>query len=383
MLQNLVIIGSGLAGYMLAKEWRKLDNKSPLTIITASEGNFYSKPLLSTSLTQQKTPDMLAMKSSKDMEQELNAIIHNNSVVEEIDLKRRVISFNDDEILFSHCVLATGANKIAPPLKGDAVSDIQSVNNLQDYSKFRAWLKDKKHIAILGAGLVGCEFANDLINVGIKVDIIAPETHALASLVPEPIGNQLVNALANKGVTWHLGRLAKAVNKNNNQYEVLLSDKSTVMVDGVMSAIGLKPNLGLAELAGIKTNRGIQVNRYLQTNEKNIFAVGDCAEVDGEVRQYVAPLLQCARALAKVLAGAGEPVHYPTMPVVIKTPACPVVSSPPPINVAGDWHFEGEGSHLKALYYDEQGQLRGFALVGDKVRDKMPLAKQLPLVFAE
>ncbi len=57
----LIIIGSGLAGYMLAKELRKLDAQMPLIIITADDGAFYSKPLLSTALTQQKTPEQLVV----------------------------------------------------------------------------------------------------------------------------------------------------------------------------------------------------------------------------------------------------------------------------------------------------------------------------------
>ncbi len=381
MIQHLVIIGSGLAGYMLAKEFRKLDKESKLTVITSGDGSFYSKPLLSTALTSNKSAASLAVMTAEKMATQLDAQVLVNCCVNELDLKHREIVTTTGNIEFSHLVLACGAEKISVPLKGNALDDIYSVNNLEEYAGFREWLVDKKHLAILGSGLVGCEFANDLINSGHSVDIIAPDQYPLASFVPKPIGDLLRQAFAGHGVTWHLDRFANEVNRVDAGYAVTLSDGSCVTVDGVFSAVGLRPDIHLAKAAGLAVNKGIVVNRWLQTSESNVFALGDCAEVAGEIKQYVAPLLQCARALAKVLAGEKEPVHYPCMPVVIKTPTCPVVALPPPVGLAGEWHVEGEGDHLRALFFDEEGQLRGFALIGDKVRDKLELAKQLPVVF--
>lgn len=379
--QPIVIIGSGLAGYMLAKEFRKLDTETPLIIITESTGEFYSKPLLSTALTQNKTADTLAMFTAQEMQEQLNAKIYTQATVESIDIKHREVIIKNKKIDFSQLILACGAKTIDPPLKGNAVQAIHQVNNLQDYRQFRQWLEGKKRIAVLGAGLVGCEFANDLVNAGFDVDVIAPESYPLSNLIPEPIAGQLILSLQEKGVDWHLGHLAVAVDQLGAAYQITLSNGDTVQADGVVSAIGLRPALSLAKSAGLKTNRGICVNRFLQTSEPNIFALGDCAEVAGQVKFYVAPLLQCARALAKILTGGQEPVHYPAMPVVIKTPACPIVTSPPPVDVKGEWHIEGDAAHLRALFHDQAGQLRGFSLIGDKIRDKMPLAKQLPLVF--
>lgn len=370
MTQPIVIIGTGLAGYMLAKEFRKLDTAARLEIYTLDGGEFYSKPLLSTALTNNKTADMLAVNDVVTMAQQLDAKIHTHTAVKHLD-----------DLAFSKLILACGAKKITVPLQGDAINEIQSVNNLSEYREFRHWLENKKHIAILGAGLVGCEFANDLVNAGYKVDLIAPEQHPLARLVPNEIGFQLTQGLQDKKVTWHLGVLAKAVNRKKDGFVISLSDGSELCVDGVFSAVGLRPNTFLAEQSGIAVNQGIVVDRWLRTSQSNVYALGDCAEVAGTVKMYVAPILQCARALAAILAGGEEPVHYPSMPVVIKTPACPIVASPPPLGVEGEWHFEGDPGHKAGLFYDHSGSLRGFALVGEKVRDRMELAKKLPLVF--
>ena len=380
----LAIIGSGLAGYMLAKEWRKLDTVSPLVIITADDGAFYSKPLLSTALTQQKTAEQLVVATAEIQAQELNAKIIVLSTVTAIDpIANTITTSNHGTLEFSRLVMACGAEVVAPKLAGDAVLTVQTVNDLCDYRRFRQWLSDKRRLAILGSGLVGCEFANDLANAGYSVTLIAPDPHPLATVLPPVVGRLLQEQLAQLGVIWQLGHCAAAVNQRGSQIIITLSDGQEICADGVFSAIGLRPRIQLARDAGIMVNRGIVVNRWLQTNFSHIFALGDCAEMEGLVQMYVAPLLQGARALAKILAGGREPVHYPVMPIVVKTPVLPLVFTAPPAHILGEWHVEGEGHHLRALFHDQSGQLRGFALAGDKIRDKLPLAKQLPLVLSD
>lgn len=379
----LVIIGSGLAGYMLAKEWRKLDANTPLTIVTADDGAFYSKPLLSTALTQQKNPEQLIITNANTLSQELNAKIICYTEVKSIDAVNQTIFLNQELIKFSRLVLACGAEVIFPKINGNAAKEMLSVNSLTDYRLFRKKIAGKKKLAILGTGLVGCEFANDLVNAGFEVMSISPDPYPLASVLPQEVGLQLQQFLAAKGVQWRLNNLVSELNYQNEEFIFTLSDGQELKTAGVLSAIGLRPKTELAKKAGLIVNRGIVVNRFLQTNFSNIFALGDCAEVNGLVQMYVAPLLQCARALARTLAGSGEPVHYPAMPIVVKTPAFPLVFSPCPAGITGTWQITGEGHHLQALFYDVDSKLRGFVLAGDKVRDKISLAKQLPLVFKE
>lgn len=383
--QPIIIIGSGLAGYMLAKELRKLDAQTPLQIITASDGRFYSKPQLSTALTANKSADMLAVNTVEQMTKQLNAEIRTQTRVTKIDPDKKIIFLGEEQLPYEKLVLACGADVIKAPLIGNAVDKIYSVNDLEDYAVFRESLQSKKRIAILGAGLVGCEFANDLANVGHHVEIIAPATHPLETLLPFELGYVLQNALAENGVVWHLEQLATAVDHavDGEGFSLTLGYQQRLDVDIVLSAIGLKPHVELAESANLQIGRGILVNRYLQTSAPHIYALGDCAEVNGLVMLFVAPLLNCARALANTLTNKPTAVEYPAMPVVIKTPACPIVVCPPPRNLAGDWIISGIGRDLEALFYDEKKQLRGFALTGKAVAQRMILQKQLPSLFEE
>ena len=113
-----------------------------------------------------------------------------------------------------------------------------------------------------------------------------------------------------------------------------------------------------------------------------MYTLGDCAEVEGHVLVYVAPLSACARALGATLTGTPSAVHYPAMPVAIKTPACPVVVSPPPRDAAGEWIIEGSAPNLKATFRNAEGALLGYALTGEGVKEKAALTKELPAILS-
>jgi rubredoxin-NAD+ reductase len=377
MTLPVVIIGTGLAGYMLAKEIRKLDADVPLIILTANDGSFYSKPLLSTSLTAKRKVTQIPTADVATMSKQLNADIRVATTVKKINHEQKQIETLTDTIAYEKLVVATGASVISPPLLGDAVEEILSVNDLEDYGRFCEIITNKKRVAILGAGLVGCEFANDLTNTGHEVHVVDPAFFPLQRLLPEALGRIFEQALRENGLTWHFGKLVSEINKAENGYNLTLSHQEVLQVDAVMSAIGLRPNIELAKNSGVKTNYGILVDSYLQTSITDVYAMGDCAEVSGLVLFFVAPLLHCAAALAKTLTGNRTEVIYPVMPVVLKTPSCPIVIASPPRNVLGEWFVEGEGRDLRALYYDQHNNICGFALSGRKVIEKNELIKKV------
>lgn len=381
MSAPLVIIGSGLAGYNLAREWRKLDSDSELLIITADEGDFYSKPMLSNALAKHKPSAELPMADASKMASDLKATILTHTRVSAIDPTRQCVQTEQGETYsYSRLVLATGATPLHAPLQGNAVDQVRVVNDLADYAAFREAIIDQQHIAIIGPGLIGCEFANDLLTAGYQVTVIGPDVQPLGRLLPEAAGEFVYRALRDAGVNWKLQTVVNEVKHANEGYRLSLSDGSEVQADAVLMAIGLTPDLQLAKLANVKTNRGIVVDRFLQTSVANIYALGDCAEVAGLWLPYVLPLMNGARALAKTLVGEETAVSYPAMPVVVKTPACPVVVAPPPSGALGEWHISADDTGVRALF--KQGEvLLGMALVGEYVNDKLALSKLLPAVL--
>lgn len=380
-LAPIVVIGTGLAGYNLVKELRKLAPAQPVLMITADDGRNYSKPMLSTGFGKNKTAAELAMASAADMAEQLGIVIRTNTRVTHIDPKAHKVFIGEEPVLYSKLVLAWGADVIAPRVQGDAQERIFSINDLQDYSRFRMAAAGKKRVLIMGAGLIGCEYANDMTDGGFAVDVVAPCEQVMPSLLPTEAAAAVQRGLESLGVRFHLGPLVTRVDRDGDGVRATLSNGEVLAADLVVSAIGLRPRLELAVKAGLQTNQGVVVNRLLETSEPDIYALGDCAEVDGLVLLYVLPLMTAARALAKTLAGQPTPVSYGVMPVTVKTPVVPVVVSPPAAGSPGQWYIEADGNDVQAEFRDESGQLHGYALTGARVMNKVALNKALPALL--
>lgn len=382
-MDPVVIVGTGLAGYNLAKEYRKLDAERPLIMLTSDDGRNYSKPMLSTGFTKRKTAEELAMSDAATMAKQLNADIRCGVEVTAIDTQQQRLTLdNGSSLVYGELVLAWGADVFRPPLQGDGVDQVYTINDLMDYSRFRNAIEGKQKVVVIGGGLIGCEFANDLTNGGFSVEVVEPMGRCLPTLLPEEASAAVQQGLEAIGVSFVFGPYVTAVNQQAEKLLVTLSDGRDLDADIVISAIGLRPRIAVAQAAGIEVKRGITVNRQLATNVEHVYALGDCSEVEGNVMLYVLPLMAGARALAKTLAGTPTDVNYGPMPVAIKTPACPVVVAPAPQKAEGQWNVEVDGLNVKALFKNAEGALLGFALTGATTSEKNALAKQLPALLA-
>jgi len=381
---RVVIVGSGLAGYGLAREIRKHSDDTDITLITADGGEVYSKPLLSTGYTKQLSVEKLAIQSADQIAEQLSLNVKTRTRVASVDAAAKCVTTESGEqISYDDLVLALGAEVIRPPMGGDAADDVYSVNDLDDYARFQAAVTERnvKKVAIIGAGLIGCEFTNDLLNGGYQTESVDPMGWCLPTLLPEACGRAVQSALENMGAQFHFGPLATEVNRLGEGYRVSLNNGSHIDADIVLSAIGVRPRTELAQASGLDCGRGIKADRFLRTSDPNIYTLGDCAEVEGNVLVYVAPLSAAARALGATLTGTETAVVYPGMPVGIKTPACPVNVAAVPRDAEGDWHIEGDAPDLKATFRSPDGQLLGFALTGTMVKEKMALGKELPAIL--
>lgn len=367
-MEPVVIVGSGLAGYQSAREIRKLDAGVPLLLVSSDAGDFYSKPMLSNAFASGKTPESLVVKTAERMGEELGASIVNFSTVDAIFPENREISIGGKRLRYSKLVLALGADPIR--LHPEAIS----VNDLANYAKFRQSLAGKKRVAILGAGLVGCEFADDLSRAGFEVDLFDIASQPLGRLVTPECGQWIARAMS---VNWHLNAKVAKIEKGM----ILLEDGSRHEADIVLSAVGLRPRTRLAADAGIEIGRGIKVDRHLETSARDVYAIGDCMEIEGLVLPFVMPIMHASKVLAANLLGKRAALSYPAMPVVVKTPSCPAVVSPPNPGSSGAWHTEADDQGVKSLFVGEDGRLLGFALCGKAVAEKNSLSKDLPAML--
>ena len=435
-MNPIIIIGAGLAGWTTARELRKLDADTPLLLITADSGDFYAKPSLSNAFAQGRGPAQLVSTPAAAMAKAHSVTLLAHTTVQAINPEDRTISASQGQFSYSQLVLATGAQPIRLALAGDATQQVQAINSLDDFSVFHARLTGARsgesapelarpqvshhtnqraqHVLIMGAGLIGCEFANDLAAAGYQISVVDPCSGPIAALLPAPVSAQLAQALSGLGVNWHFGATVKSVSQaaiksnhasapagveaNPPAFQVELSNGQLVLVDAVLSAIGLRADTTLAQAAGLVCERAIVVDASLQTSQAHIYALGDGAQyaagswgkdgtapkadsatspdsaavAGGRTLPYVMPIMHAARALAATLAGTRTELAFPLMPVVIKTPALPIVVAPPAPGVLGAWHSPEPGLWQ---FMDAQGQARGFVLTGQQTARRSEQAK--------
>ena len=388
-------MGAGLAGWTTAREFRKLDTTMPVFLVTADSGDFYAKPSLSNAFAQGRLPAQLVSTPAAKMAETLNVTLLAHTRVEAIDTAAQTLSVRNagglQTLAFSSLVLATGAQAIRVPVQGDAADAVMSINSLDDFAAFHARLqagaqtpgRPQRQVLIMGAGLIGCEFANDLAQAGMRVRVVDPGPRPLAALLPPEASAALQTSLEALGVQFDFECTVRAVDQAAGQLQATLATGESVPADAVLSAIGLRADTALAQAAGLLVDRAIVVNTFLQTSAAHIYALGDCAQyasapsllsMHGSTLPYVMPIMSAARALAATLAGSPTALVFALMPVSVKTPALPLVVAAAQTGLAGHWAAAGEGIWH---WQDDAGQPRGFVLAGAQTSQRMAQAKLL------
>jgi rubredoxin-NAD+ reductase len=368
---------------------RKLDAQRPIVMISTDSADFYAKPTLSNALAQKRTAEQLVTTPAAKMAETLQLQLLPHTRVISLDTAARTLSYENatgqsHSLHYGDLVLATGADPIRLPMAGSAAAQVQSINHLQDLAQFHQTLgAAPKTVLVIGAGLIGCEFANDLLIGGYGVHVVDPSPRPLALLLPAGAGEQLQEALQSRGVLWHLGTTVHSLDTHaaTGRLQATLADGISMQVDAVLSAVGLRANTALASAAGIACERGIVVDAHLQTSAPHVYALGDCAQyasAGARVLPYVMPIMNAAKTLAANLAGQPTELVFPLMPVAVKTPALPIVVAAPHPAQSGQW-LADTGLEPDAggawRFVDDTGQQRGFVLTGKQSSRRMELAK--------
>ena len=375
MSDGIVIIGSGFAARQLVKNIRKQDPNIPLTLIAADSMDEYNKPDLSHVVSRGQNADDLTLQTAGEFAEQYNLRLFPHTWVSDIDADNQVVKSQDREWRYDKLVLATGATPFIPPVPGREL--MLTLNSQREYGAAQSQLRDARRVLIVGGGLIGCELAMDFCRAGKAVTVVDNSASVLSALMPPEASSRLQHRLTDMGVDLMLKSQLESLAQSADGIRVTLDRQRTVTVDSVVAAAGLRPETALARHAGLQTHRGVVVNSQLQTSHPAIYALGDCAEINGMVLPFLQPILLSAMCLSKnLLAQQGE-LKLPPMLVKVKTPDLP-------LHLAGDtrredltWHIVAAKDGLVAKGVDAENQLRAFVVSEDRMKDAFALLKQL------
>lgn len=378
-MDNIVIVGAGFAALQTIKMIRKTDPNIAITMVTADAGIEYSKPNLSHVFSQAQTPQQLAINTAQQLAELHNVVIKTNVWVNEINTEQQFIVAGDDVIPYSKLVLATGATPFIPAAEGLSVQATITLNSLEEFEKHKAQIDAAQRITVIGGGLIGVELAFDLQIAGKSVTIIEPASYLLGSLVPPFISLELERELRKAGVTVETDAMVSHATYLADGVRLQTTSSRLIKTDVVIAAAGLMPNTALAQQTGMAVNRGIIVDEAMRTNIKNVYAIGDCAEIQGRVMAYLQPAILAANVLAKQLTTGEGKLSLPHIMTKVKTPSYPIQLAGRDIQTAQSWETRFDPKGIVAKGFNEANQLVGFIVTGEHTKAAFPLLKELQI----
>ncbi|WP_405429504.1 nitrite reductase large subunit NirB [Micromonospora sp. NBC_00617] len=368
--QDLVVIGNGMVGQRFVDALRARDPQSRWRVtVLAEEGRpAYDRVRLS-AYFDGVSEDELNVHTPHD-----GVRLRLGEPATAIDRVRRVVTTAMGEYGYDALVLATGSYPFVPPVPGADLPGVFVYRTLDDLAAIRAYARGRRVGAVIGGGLLGLEAANALRLLGLSTDVVEFAPRLMPVQVDQAGGAMLRRYVEELGVRTHLGVATTAIRAGaDGAVDALeLSDGRVVDAELVVVAAGIRPRDELARAAGLPLGPrgGVLVDGTCRSADEHVWAVGECAAVDGTCHGLVAPGYATAEVVADRLVGGAATVPGADTATKLKLLGVDVASF-------GDAHGTTEGCldvtftdpatrvYAKLVLSDDAHTLLGGVLVGD------------------
>ena len=374
-MESVLILGNGQAGIALAREIRKLDLRRPITLLGRDAYGFNRSEFVQALGPTQKT---LTFEDLLSLGEQLRIDMVPNCTAQSIRVSDCSVQTDHGEYQADKLVLALGSSPMLPSFARDLPGLVAAVTHASVVNKLRARLASVQDLIIVGAGQSGCELANTLADAGKNVTVVEQHAGPLFELMPLDARRHLVDELEARGVKFHFNARCASASKEGHRAHLSLTNGKHVEGDLVIACIGVVPNTKLASDAGLKVRKAIMVDRKMATSAPDVYALGDCAEINGVWLPYSQAIHHEVAALARTLVGQSTQVNFPPMPLKLNIPCCPTVIAQPRPGLPGQWETLMVEHGLNASFIDDRGQLSGFVLMGEETAEAPFLQDEIP-----
>ncbi|WP_406872229.1 nitrite reductase large subunit NirB [Aminobacter sp. P9b] len=304
MTERLVIIGNGMApGRMLEHLLEAAPGRYQVTIFNAEPRVNYDRIMLSPVLSGEKGYEEIIIHGDGWYIKHGITLYKGHRIVAIDRTAKTVTSDHGVTEPYDRLVIATGSVPFIIPVPGNDMAGVLSYRDLDDVNAMLLAAQSRAKAIVIGGGLLGLEAAAGLQSRGMDVTVL----HVMPTLMERQLdpaaGYLLQKAVEARGIKVMTKANTKAIVGHGKVEGVELADGTIIPATLVVMAVGIRPNAAIAKDAGIDTNRGIVVDHGMRTSDPDILALGECAEVGGQVYGLVAPLYEMARVAAAHLAG--------------------------------------------------------------------------------
>ncbi|HET9908909.1 MAG TPA: FAD-dependent oxidoreductase [Anaerolineales bacterium] len=276
---NYSIIGMGVAGIAGIEAIRSVDSNGEITLVGDDPHGFYSRPGLAYYLTGELHDQALFPRTREDF-QRMN-FRHLKGRVASIQREGHLIELdNKTQIPYDKLLIAVGAQATSMNVPGASLDGVLKLDHMEDANRILKHARRGRTAVVVGGGITALELVEGLLSRGVKVHYLLRGERYWSNVLDEQESKIVEHRLKEEGVRLHYhSEIGEVLGKRDRVSGVRLVSGETIKCDLVAYAIGIRPRLELAHQAGLATDRGILVNEYLQTNDPNIYAAGDVAQV--------------------------------------------------------------------------------------------------------
>jgi len=276
-----LILGSGPAGIAAAREARRLDRAAEIVVATEEHAAPYLRPALPDLVSGERELPAMANPLAKDLE-ELRIRILPGKRARRVDAEGNRVLFTDGTGEgYNFLCIATGARPVAPPALSAVPGFSLVLNSLGDATRLRERAMRSDRTVVFGPGYLGIEAARALRMAGNQVTWISPGPPRAGNPIPPDAEAKIAERLRSKGVKTREGvEIADVIDVDGRSCDVVTTAGEAIRCSLVVAAVERFPGVGFLEGTGVKAASGILVSEYLATDVSNIYAAGDCAEVN-------------------------------------------------------------------------------------------------------
>ncbi|MFJ6325216.1 MULTISPECIES: nitrite reductase large subunit NirB [unclassified Rhizobium] len=304
MTQKLVIIGNGMApGRMLEHLLEKAPGLYQITIFNAEPRVNYDRIMLSPVLSGEKDYEQIIIHGDGWYIKHDITLYKGHRIVAVDRIAKTVTSDHGVTESYDRLVIATGSIPFIIPVPGKDLRGVITYRDLDDVQAMLLAAQSREKAVVIGGGLLGLEAAAGLNQRGMDVTVLHVQPTLMERQLDPAAGYLLQRAVEDRGIKVITKANTKAIIGDGKVEGIELDDGRIIPATLVVMAVGIRPNIALAKEAGIAVNRGIVVDDGMQTSDGSIMALGECAEVGGQVYGLVAPLYEMARVAASQLSG--------------------------------------------------------------------------------
>ncbi|MFV8819416.1 FAD-dependent oxidoreductase [Haliea sp. E17] len=306
----MVIVGAGPVGVRALREVRRCRPEQPVILYGDERHDPYNRVQLSGLLSGEHKLHELAL-ATDVLADEDQYIEFRRCRVSAIDPGSHTITdARGHRQAYGSLILATGSRPFVPAIAGAGLPGVYTFRDMADAERLAARRVQSKHTVVLGAGLLGIEAAHGMLRHHTRVTLVDHNPHPMFRQLDPAAGGILAGQIEEAGIELLLGTSIRMLIGTGKVEGVVLRDGTELACDTVIVATGIRPNTDLAVQAGLAYGRGITVNPAMQTSAPDIYAVGECCEVAGEVFGLVAPGLEQAGIAARNIARNPPPASY-------------------------------------------------------------------------